>query len=161
MHLFKDPRNRIIDARAHPLFDIRLGAHGKSLFWKGLSLPKGKTVLKFTGSIVDGPMVPDSMQRFVVRVDLERYLVPDGIAMFANHSCEPNCRINDDFWIETVRPIDPEEEITISYDCVSPADYKIFGFSWDPRWSFKCGCGSKNCVGQIDGYRLIPGSSCF
>jgi SET domain-containing protein len=75
--------------------------------------------------------------------------------MYANHSCDPNCLISDEFFIETIKPLKLGDEVTISYDQVSLEDFKAWGDDWDQRWSFPCACGSLKCVGQVDAYRIL------
>jgi SET domain-containing protein len=65
-----------------------------------------------------------------------------GIAMFINHSCDPNCEtdeIHGHVWIIALRDIRPGEELTY--------DYKLYsGDDDDPALCF---CGSTNCRGTM------------
>jgi hypothetical protein len=65
-----------------------------------------------------------------------------------NHSCEPNCELIlwkkrkiegrriYRVWVQTLRPIEPGEELTIDY-------------CWPASNAIQCECGSKNCRGWI------------
>ena len=68
-------------------------------------------------------------------------------ARFINHSCDPNCDAVIDkgrIWIETIRDVDPGEELAYDYAYVlqerhSPA----------AKRRFPCNCGSPKCRGTI------------
>ena len=68
-------------------------------------------------------------------------------ARFINHSCDPNCDavIEDGrIWIETIRDIEPGEELAYDYAYVleerhSPANKR----------KYPCSCGAANCRGTI------------
>src|SRR5947207_1021255 len=68
-------------------------------------------------------------------------------ARFINHSCDPNCdAVIDDgrIWIETIRAIEPDEELAYDYAYVlaerhSPA----------AKRRYPCRCGAANCRGTI------------
>ena len=61
-------------------------------------------------------------------------------ADFLNHSCNPNCGINGNLKIASIREIKPKEEITIDYAMAGSSDFKM-----------KCNCKSKNCRKIITG----------
>ncbi len=63
-----------------------------------------------------------------------------GIAMYINHSCDPNCEteeIEGRVWIRALRDIRPGEEL--SYD------YMLY----DGEGEAPCRCGARNCRGTI------------
>ena len=72
--------------------------------------------------------------------------IPNNDAKYINHSCEPNCKMSiegDHIWIDTVRDIKKDEEITYNYG---------FDLNENDLYDFegqKCLCGSKKCVGYI------------
>ena len=70
-------------------------------------------------------------------------VVIDGhcMAMFINHSCDPNCEteeIRGRVWIKAIRKIEPGEEITY--------DYCLYDGGEDEA---QCNCGSENCRGSM------------
>jgi uncharacterized protein len=70
-------------------------------------------------------------------------IVIDGhsMAMFINHSCDPNCEtteINDRIWIKSIRKIAAGEEITY--------DYCLYDGATDEAI---CNCGAKTCRGTM------------
>ena len=54
---------------------------------------------------------------------------------FFNHSCNPNCGIQGHLLMTAMRDIRRDEELTYDY-AMTDADYD---------YSFKCGCGAKDC----------------
>jgi hypothetical protein len=114
----------------------------------------GTELIPFTGQLVGSyDQVPAFMRRYVARHG-EGFLIPDTIAMFANHSCEPNCDFGADYIIRSRRPILSGEEITIAYDMVDAEDWHRWRHFWDQEWTFSCRCGSDQCIGKIEGYRI-------
>ena len=81
--------------------------------------------------------------------DLENGYAIDGgvngnIAVYINHSCDPNCTIEfegDAIWVVARRPIAPEEELTYDY-WFDPAD--------DKSTAIPCRCGATSCRGSIN-----------
>jgi len=68
--------------------------------------------------------------------------VPWNTARLINHSCSNNCDYDGKglkIWIEAIKDIKKNEEITCDYGFGYDSDYK----------QFPCKCGSKNCVGYI------------
>jgi SET domain-containing protein len=70
-------------------------------------------------------------------------VVIDGhcMAMFINHSCDPNCEteeIRGRVWIRAIRAIEPGEEITY--------DYCLYDGGADEA---TCNCGAKKCRGTM------------
>jgi SET domain-containing protein len=70
-------------------------------------------------------------------------MVIDGhcMAMFINHSCDPNCEteeIKGRVWIKAIRKIAPGEEITYDYCLYDGGDDEAM-----------CNCGAKKCRGTM------------
>jgi SET domain-containing protein len=71
--------------------------------------------------------------------------VPDNIAKYINHSCDPNCEVEitaGHIYIAAGRDIKAGEEITYNY-CFDLDDIK------DDLADYTCRCGSPKCVGYI------------
>ena len=85
-----------------------------------------------------------------LQTDWDTHVMPAGILLHINHSCEPNCglRANDHgvYDIIALRDIKEGEEITYDY-CMS--EWEIVGFS-------ECRCGSSACRGTIQGAKHLP-----
>ncbi|MGD0733184.1 MAG: SET domain-containing protein-lysine N-methyltransferase [Terracidiphilus sp.] len=70
-------------------------------------------------------------------------IVIDGhsMAMFINHSCDPNCETSEEknrIWIKSLRRIAAGEEITYDYCLYDGGDDEAI-----------CNCGAKNCRGTM------------
>ena len=64
-----------------------------------------------------------------------------GIAMFINHSCDPNCEtgeVRGHVWIKALRDIAAGEELTY--------DYNLYDGDEDEAL---CNCGAQNCRGSM------------
>jgi SET domain-containing protein len=63
------------------------------------------------------------------------------MAMFINHSCDPNCEAEEDedarIWISAIRDIAPDEELTY--------DYHLY----DGEGEEPCFCGTRHCRGTM------------
>ena len=76
------------------------------------------------------------------------WIITQSDARFANHSCEPNCILDEFQQLKTFKKVLKGQELSFLYNSGLETDY------WDQRfWSFQCGCGSSKCQGMIDRYR--------
>lgn len=84
---------------------------------------------------------------YVMELPSGKLLDPAAPLRFVNHSCDPNCEIfyweadagevqEDRLWLQTIRPIEPGEELLIDY-------------SWPAEAAIPCRCGAANCRGWI------------
>jgi len=65
----------------------------------------------------------------------------NGIELFVNHSCSPNCGMRGEITFIAMREIQVGEELTIDYSMVDNEEYR-----------FKCNCKSDNCRKEITGF---------
>ena len=96
---------------------------------------------------------PSEDHKYVALMDLTLEGLPvwgkvTGRWKYCNHSCDPNCDINDKWEIITNRKILKDEELTTSYDAL------VYGFDWPEYWNFECKCNATNCKKVINKYRL-------
>lgn len=70
-------------------------------------------------------------------------------AAYINHSCNPNCIVNEKWEIVTLRPVMKGEELTISYNSRSKNNFPL-DMVWKPEWNFRCFCEEHNCQKFID-----------
>ncbi len=73
--------------------------------------------------------------------------VGENEARYINHSCDPNCQAvtdEDRIYIESLRTIQPGEELTFDYQLVRSDEY-------EPEWDtlYACHCGAQNCRGTM------------
>jgi SET domain len=121
-------------------------------------LPIGTIVQKFEGEVMKYSDVPKEMICHAIDVGEkkgdDKWIVSYTDAICANHSCDPNCVIDDHLNIVTIWPLKKGDELTFSYNLLDP-DQKAEDFFWDPRWNFDCKCGAKNCQKKIDKNRHL------
>ncbi len=151
-HLGADTRNMQSGCPAR----VSENGYGRSLVATA-DLPAETTVARFAGPVV--PVyedVPQDEVRHAILIGPRQWMVPETPARFMNHSCHPNCRVNDDLDVVTLRPVRAGEEFTISYDSAHSSEELP---AWDVRWSFDCRCGAINCRGRIAAWYFEPGPS--
>lgn len=81
---------------------------------------------------------------YVMELGSGRLLEPAPPFRFVNHGCDPNCEIfyweespeEDRLWMQTIRPIEPGEELLIDY-------------SWPADAAIPCRCRAPECRGWI------------
>lgn len=102
------------------------------------NIVKDEVLVKFVGKIVSNPSGTS------IQVGFNKHL--EKPATYFNHSCNANTYINyDDLTMRSLRPISPGEEITFNYNSTE----------YDMKESFKCGCGSENCLKIIRGFKHL------
>ena len=108
-------------------------------------IPKGTVVLEYTGERITKE---EGDRRYDGRTFTYLFCVGDGkvvidghgMAMFVNHSCQPNCEIDEvdrRIFIKTLRNLKAGEELTYDY-CLYDGDDEA-----------PCHCGSKRCRGSM------------
>ena len=125
--------------------EVRDGRVGRSVF-AARDIAVGETVLKTWG-----PQVP-KRSRHTMQVDVETHVLPDGVTVLVNHSCEPSCGVLvrptvREIEVRALRPIRAGEEITF--------DYATFEYEVE-NVAAPCLCGSAKCRGKVPGFRHLP-----
>ena len=121
-------------------------------------IPAGTRLIEYTG----GRLTPEEAEARYPDVPGERHhtflfavddhLVIDAAvggndARWINHSCDPNCDavIEDDrIWIETIRDVEPGEELAYDYAYVLEERHTPAA-----KRRYPCRCGSAACRGTI------------
>jgi uncharacterized protein len=107
---------------------------------------KGVRVIEYTGPRLSKDQADKIYEHSIVTYLFglgNGEIVIDGhsMAMFINHSCDPNCETteeNDRIWIKSIRSIAAGEEITY--------DYCLYDGAQDEAL---CNCGAKSCRGTM------------
>jgi SET domain-containing protein len=109
-------------------------------------IPKGKRVAEYTGPRLSkdeaDELYESSPITYLFGLE-DGKVVIDGhcMAMFINHSCDPNCKTderNGRVWIKAIKNIAAGAEITY--------DYCLYDGGDEPAI---CNCGAKNCRGTM------------
>ncbi|MCX7403271.1 MAG: SET domain-containing protein-lysine N-methyltransferase [Planctomycetia bacterium] len=87
-----------------------------------------------------------------MQVDVDTHILPDGVVVLLNHSCDPNCGLLirsgvKEIEAKALRPIQAGEELTFDYETF---EYEI------EHLTGPCLCGSKKCRGRLTGYSHLP-----
>jgi SET domain-containing protein len=108
-------------------------------------IPKGTRVLEYTGERItkaEGDVRYEGRD-FTYLFGLgkgETVIDGHGMAMFVNHSCDPNCEtdeIDGRVYIQTIRKVKAGEELTYDY------------WLYDGDDDAPCHCGAKKCRGSM------------
>jgi SET domain-containing protein len=108
-------------------------------------IAKGARVLEYTGERITKAQGDDRYEgrpfTYLFGIgDGDVVIDGHGMAMFVNHSCDPNCETEEEdgrVFIEALRDIAPGEELTYDY------------FLYDGEDDAPCFCGSKSCRGSM------------
>ncbi len=88
----------------------------------------------------DFPKLPPEEQEHINQIEKGVFEVQRSPECFINHSCDPNTIFKGKS-AYALKSIKKGEEIT--------TDYRISAL--DEGWKMKCKCGSKNCIGIVEG----------
>ena len=118
-------------------------------------LPAGTVVATADMIETDKPYIaghPAEEHKYVGLMRVSKEGVPTwgkvrGKWAFSNHSCDPNCQLDNDHRMITRRSVKKGEELTTAYNAFIP------NFPWPESWNFECLCGAQNCRKYINGYR--------
>lgn len=91
----------------------------------------------FSSSVINS-YLPISDEYYIGALNAEE---EEGIKLYNNHSCSPNCGVHGEITFVAIRDILPDEELTIDYAFIDNEDY-----------TFECHCGSPECRHIITGY---------
>ena len=121
-------------------------------------IPSGTRLVEYAGARI----TPEEADERYPEVDGEEHItylfaIDDDIvidasvdgneARFINHSCDPNCDavVEDDrIWIETIRDVEPGEELAYDYAYILPERHTPAA-----KRRYPCRCGAANCRGTI------------
>lgn len=109
------------------------------------AIKKAARVIEYTGTVVSNAegdaLYKDKDYTYLFALDGGTHMVDGyGMAMYINHSCQPNCetdQMDGKIWVIALRDIQPGEELTY--------DYNLF----DGEGPAPCSCGAKRCRGTM------------
>jgi cyanophycin synthetase len=128
----------------HEPVEVRSGRQGRAVM-AVRDIAAGETLLKAWG-----PQAP-RRSRHSMQVDVNTHILPDGVMVLVNHSCEPNCGVQirlatREIEVRALRPIVAGEEITL--------DYNTFEYELD-HGGGQCTCGAVKCRGRVPGFKHV------
>jgi len=115
--------------------------------YTGEPIQRGKIVAEYTGTRLtneEADALYDNQYRtYLFGLDDRKHVIDgEGVAAFINHSCDPNCEVEETggrIFIRAIRNIVADEEITY--------DYNLYDGSLDD--AAPCTCGAVNCRGTM------------
>lgn len=120
--------------------------NGKGMFAKE-KIAKGEVVFIKGGHILKRDQLFASVKiNSYLPIDDEYFIAAntpeeeEGIKLYNNHSCNPNCGLRGEITFVAMRDIEKGEELTCDYAFIDDDDYE-----------FECTCGSDNCRKRITG----------
>ncbi|MBD0331509.1 MAG: SET domain-containing protein-lysine N-methyltransferase [Chitinophagaceae bacterium] len=129
------------------LFEVRSGRFGKGLFAVKV-IPANKIICKATGRELhfDETIALGEKESHCLQIDVNKYILCDPPFLYSNHSCDPNCAVNKDLQLFTLRKIEKDEELLWDYSTSM----------YERHWTMKCLCGAENCRSVITDFDLLP-----
>ncbi|MEI8228658.1 MAG: SET domain-containing protein-lysine N-methyltransferase [Planctomycetota bacterium] len=124
---------------------LRVGpTHVGSGVFASRRLKAGMVIGEINGEISDEHPADPS---YCMELASGKLLEPAAPLRFVNHSCDPNCELfywfdedastqEDRLWLQTIRTIEPGEELSIDY-------------CWPADAAIPCRCGATNCRNWI------------
>jgi hypothetical protein len=85
-------------------------------------------------------------EAYTLQVGANHYILTKPPFCFLNHSCDPNCALDSDLFLYTLRSIRAGEEIRWDYSTTM----------LERSWTMECHCGSPNCREVITDFDLLP-----
>jgi len=140
-------------------YEIKETLEGKGLF-AVCDVPAGQKITQYSGSIVAYEEIPAHWINHCMWMETDRWMIIESDGRYINHSCSPNCEVVEGNYAVTTRDVKKGEQFTIIYNRLRPQDYYDYeknpeAYQWDPRWTFECHCGSPECQGVINKYKVI------
>ena len=126
---------------------IKRSLSGKGLFAKKI-IKKGSVLFHFDGKMNDSTHADHVMS---LQIDEDKFLEStEKFDDFLNHSCNPNCCIDwNTLSLISLKDIQKDEELSFNYNI---SEYNLL---CGGNFSFKCKCGSKNCIREIKGFKYL------
>jgi hypothetical protein len=134
----KDTLNIISSLKKQRRFTVGISKFGKGLFSKEIIL-KDSLIMNISGRLMkfDEAVLLGEKESYPFQVELFEYIAPDqnDFWQYINHSCEPNCGVNEKLEIIALRDIEKGEELFYDYSTTM----------LERHWTMQCQCNSKNC----------------
>jgi SET domain-containing protein len=121
--------------------------HGTGVF-ANKAIPTGRRMIEYVGRRIskkESDRLCEGNNPYIFFIDDEWDLdgsVDWNPARFINHSCAPNCEVEQDddnrIWIQTIKRIKVGEELSYNY-----------GYDIEAYEDYPCLCGAKRCVGYM------------
>jgi hypothetical protein len=131
------------------LVEIRPSKFGRGLF-AVKDLPAHTAVSTINGPLLSfaDTILLGERESHAMQIDTDKYILCDPPFLFSNHSCEPNCAVNEDLIFYTLRAIRKNEELLWDYSTSM----------MERHWQMQCNCDAPICRKIIKDFDLLPPS---
>lgn len=129
-------------------------AIGPSAFGKGVfaarNLEAGSVICKFTGPLISfaDTLRLGDQESYAVQIDYDAYRLCEPPFVYTNHSCVPNCGVNQHFQMVAIENIAAGEELFWDYSTSM----------LERHWTMPCACGHAQCRTLITDFDLLDES---
>ncbi len=127
--------------------NVKNSETGKGVF-AAETIPAGTVLFKIEGKHLsfEETLALEENESYCLQVGLKKYIAMHYPVFLINHSCNPNCGINE--WLEffTLREIQKKEELRWDYSTSM----------LERHWVMECRCGEKNCRKVVRDFDLLP-----
>lgn len=111
-------------------------------------LPKNSILFTITGKLLSfkDTLLMGKYESYCLQVGTNQYIFPDLPFPICNHSCSPNCGINNKMQFFTLEEVNEGEELTWDYSTSM----------MEKHWTLNCKCKSPNCRKIISDFDTLP-----
>lgn len=102
---------------------------------------------------VSGPLISyadtvalQEQESYCLQVGDGKYIFPGYPFYLFNHSCDPNCGINHELQLVTIRPVKRGEPLCWDYSTSM----------LERGWKLQCACGARTCRGVVNDFDTLP-----
>lgn len=129
--------------------EIKDSKFGKGLF-ATRHIEPGKVFCKVSGNekklnLYETTLLGEK-ESHAIQLDFDKYLLCEPPFLYSNHSCNPNCAVNEKLQMFALKKIKAGEELLWDYSTSM----------LERSWTMKCSCGEKNCRKIISDFDLLP-----
>lgn len=127
--------------------EIRNSKFGKGLFAKK-EISAGTVLCRATGKELsfEQTVLLKERESHALQTDFDKYILCEPPFLYSNHSCNPNCGVNQNLELFALRAIKKGEELFWDYSTSM----------LERHWTMKCSCGEMNCRKMITDFDLLP-----
>jgi uncharacterized protein len=119
-------------------FETRGSKFGKGLF-AIKDIEQGKVLCKVSGNEKELNLyettLPGEKESHAIQINFDNYLLCGPPLLYFNHSCNPNCALNEKLEMFALQKINVDEELLWDYSTSM----------LERHWTMRCSCGKKNC----------------
>ena len=111
-------------------------------------LQSGSLICSIGGTVVgsDEALLTGDKRSYCLQIGFNKYMKPDYPFYLFKHSCTPNCGINKDLQLVTIKAVKKDEALSWDYSTAM----------FQRGWRLKCTCGQPGCRNIITDFNLLP-----